>query len=83
VSRPAELLGAQFETDRLARNIAKQVTEESDAGALPLLSYLLADMWTEMVRRGDGVLRLSADAINVVVPGPSCSTMPVPEITPP
>jgi formylglycine-generating enzyme required for sulfatase activity len=60
VSRPAELLSARFETKTLAADIARRTAEESaeDAGALPLLSYLLDDMWSEMVRRGDGVLRL-------------------------
>jgi Sulfatase-modifying factor enzyme 1 len=36
-----------------------------DAGALPLLSYLLDDMWTKMVERGDGVLRLPPGAIEL------------------
>jgi formylglycine-generating enzyme required for sulfatase activity len=60
VSRPAELLSARFETDRLAADIACRTAEEStkDAGALPLLSYLLDDMWTQMVARDDGILRL-------------------------
>ena len=60
VSRPAQLLSARFESDGLADDIAQRTAEESikDAGALPLLSYLLDDMWTRMVKRGDGVLRL-------------------------
>jgi formylglycine-generating enzyme required for sulfatase activity len=67
VSRPAELLSGRFETDRLAAHIAQRTAEEStkDAGALPLLSYLLDDMWTKMVQRGDGVLRLPAQAIEL------------------
>jgi hypothetical protein len=67
VSRPAELLSARFETDRLAAHVAQRTAEEStkDAGALPLLSYLLDDMWTKMVQRGDGVLRLPAQAIEL------------------
>ena len=67
VSRPAELLSARFETDDLAASIAHRTAEEStrDAGALPLLSYLLDDMWTAMVQRGDGVLRLPAQAIEL------------------
>jgi hypothetical protein len=62
VSRPAELLAARFESGGLAAYIARQTHEEStkDAGALPLLSYLLDDMWTQMVHRGDGILRLPA-----------------------
>jgi len=67
VSRPAELLSARFETDRLATTIARRTAEEStkDAGALPLLSYLLDDMWTQMVKRGDGVLRLPEGAFEL------------------
>jgi len=65
VSRPAALLGARFETDSLAANIAHRAAEDStkDAGALPLLSYLLDDMWTRMVERGDGILRLPEGAV--------------------
>ena len=67
VSRPAELLSARFETDALASDIARRTAEEStkDAGALPLLSYLLDDMWTQMVKRGDGILRYPAKAIEL------------------
>ena len=67
VSNPAELLSARFETDTLATDIARRTAEElaEDAGALPLLSYLLDDMWSEMVRRGDGVLRLPMQAIEL------------------
>jgi formylglycine-generating enzyme required for sulfatase activity len=67
VSRPAKFLSARFETDRLADGIARRTAEEStmDAGALPLLSYLLDDMWTQMVHRGDGVLRLPTQAIDL------------------
>jgi formylglycine-generating enzyme required for sulfatase activity len=67
VSRPAALLSARFETERLAADVADRTAEESakDAGALPLLSYLLDDMWTQMVRRGDGVLRLPTLAVEL------------------
>jgi formylglycine-generating enzyme required for sulfatase activity len=67
VGRPAKLLSARFETDHLAADIARKAAEESakDAGALPLLSYLLDDMWTKMVRSGDGVLRLPPAAIEL------------------
>jgi WD40 repeat protein len=67
VSRPAALLSARFETDGLAADIARRTAEESarDAGALPLLSYLLDDMWEQMVARGDGVLRLPARAMEL------------------
>jgi formylglycine-generating enzyme required for sulfatase activity/class 3 adenylate cyclase len=67
VSRPAEYLSARFEIDHLANDIARRTAEEStkDAGALPLLSYLLDDMWSQMVGRGDGVLRLPPAAMEV------------------
>jgi hypothetical protein len=67
VSRPAALLSARFETDRLAASIAQRAAEESakDAGALPLLSYLLDNMWTQMVQRGDGMLRLPEEALEL------------------
>jgi hypothetical protein len=67
VSRPAELLSARFETDHLATDIARRAAEEStkDAGALPLLSYLLDDTWSQMVRRGDGMLRLPPAAMEL------------------
>jgi formylglycine-generating enzyme required for sulfatase activity len=67
VIRPAEVLSARFETDHLAGDIARRTAEESakDAGALPLLSYLLDDMWSAMIARGDGVLQLPAAAMEV------------------
>ncbi len=67
VSRPAALLSARFETEHLAGDIAQRAAEESaaDAGALPLLSYLLDDMWQRMVERGDGLLRLPAHSIEL------------------
>src|SRR5262249_56963434 len=67
VSRPGGLLSAGFETDELAAYIAHGTAVEStkDAGALPLLSYLLDDMWKQMVRRDDGVLRLPAPAFDL------------------
>jgi formylglycine-generating enzyme required for sulfatase activity len=67
VSRPAALLSARFDTDHLCDDIARRAAEEStkDAGALPLLSYLLDDMWQCMIERGDGVLRLPAQSIDL------------------
>ncbi|MCI0598445.1 MAG: TIR domain-containing protein, partial [Beijerinckiaceae bacterium] len=67
VSQPAALLNARFETDQLAATIAQRTAEEStrDAGALPLLSYLLDDMWTKMVHRGDGMLRMPEQAVDL------------------
>ena len=67
VSRPAALLSARFEPEGLAADIARRTAEESakDAGALPLLSYLLDDMWSGMVERGDGRLRLPRAAVEI------------------
>jgi formylglycine-generating enzyme required for sulfatase activity len=65
VSKPAALLGARFETAHLAADIAQRTAEESskNAGTLPLLSYLLDDMWKSKDPKWDGVLRLPATAI--------------------
>jgi formylglycine-generating enzyme required for sulfatase activity len=67
VSRPAELLSARFETEGLVDIITRRTAEDSikDVGALPLLSYTLDDMWKEMVRRGDGTLRLPAQSFEL------------------
>ncbi len=67
VTRPAELLSARFDSEHVAIDIARRTAEEltKDAGALPLLSYLLDDMWGEMVKRGDGVLRLPTAAVEL------------------
>src|SRR5215475_11233780 len=67
VSQPAELLSARFETTELVDIITRRTVEDSvkDAGALPLLSYTLDDMWTQMVKRGDGILRLPAQSFEL------------------
>src|SRR5262245_29640144 len=67
VSRPAELLSARFENEKLAEIITRRAAEDSvkDVGALPLLSYTLDDMWTQMVKRDDGVLRLPAQSFEL------------------
>jgi formylglycine-generating enzyme required for sulfatase activity len=61
VACPARLLGARFEPSGLVETITKRAAEDSlkDVGALPLLSYTLDDMWTQMIKVGDGLLRLS------------------------
>jgi tetratricopeptide (TPR) repeat protein len=61
VTAPARALEVSFEDDR----IADRITDAAAAEQLPLLSYLLHDMWDGMVRRGDATLRLSAQAIDV------------------
>ncbi len=67
ISRPAQLLGARFETEGLIDIITRRTAEDSikDVGALPLLSYTLDDMWTQMVEHGDGALRLPAQAFEL------------------
>jgi formylglycine-generating enzyme required for sulfatase activity len=67
ISRPAQLLGARFETEGLVDIITRRTAEDSvkDVGALPLLSYTLDDMWTQMVRHGDGRLRLPAQSFEL------------------
>jgi hypothetical protein len=67
VGRPAELLSARFENESLIDIISRRTAEDSvkDVGALPLLSYTLDDMWTQMVRRGDGTLRLPAQSFEL------------------
>jgi formylglycine-generating enzyme required for sulfatase activity len=65
VEKPAALLSARFETDQLPGDMVRGFYEDSvrDSGALPLLSYTLEDMWSAMIQRGDGVLRLPSQAI--------------------
>jgi formylglycine-generating enzyme required for sulfatase activity len=67
VSRPVELLSARFETTGLVDIITRRTIEDSvkEVGALPLLSYTLDDMWTQMVKRDDGVLRLPAQSFEL------------------
>lgn len=67
ITKPAALLSARFESLDLPGLIARQAAEEAakDAGALPLLSYLLDDMWRRMAERGDAILRLPAQAIDL------------------
>lgn len=67
VSRPAQLLGAWFESEGLIDVITRRAAEDSikEVGSLPLLSYTLVDMWMQMVRRGDGVLRLPAQCFEL------------------
>ena len=47
--------------------ITRRTAEDSvkDVGALPLLSYTLDDMWTQMVKSGDGVLRLPTQSFEL------------------
>jgi WD40 repeat protein len=64
VTVPPRALGVSFEDDE---RTADRIIHAAAAapGALPLLSYLLTDMWNGMVARGDAILRLPAEAIDV------------------
>ena len=63
VTAPARALGVDFEDGEVANRITAAAAAEP--GALPLLSYLLTDMWAAMVRRGDATLRMPAQAIDI------------------
>jgi hypothetical protein len=68
IRHPAERLGATFDSPEMPARIAAATA--SEPGALPLLSYLMSDMWTAMQARGDGVLRWSdrPELIDVAAP---------------
>jgi hypothetical protein len=51
IEKPAQTLGVSFETPELPAQLAREVARE--AGALPLLSYLLEDTWKSMQRRAE------------------------------
>ena len=63
VTAPADALGVTFENEKIADRITDAAAAEP--GALPLLSYLLTDMWAEMVRRDKPILNLPPQAIDV------------------
>jgi hypothetical protein len=67
ISGPAQLLSARFDDEGLIDIISRRTAEDSvkDVGALPLLSYTLDDMWTPMLRRGDGTLPLPAQSFEL------------------
>jgi hypothetical protein len=63
VTAPARVLGVRFENNGVPHGITAAASAQ--AGALPLLSYLLTDMWASMVRRGDATLRMPAQAVDI------------------
>jgi hypothetical protein len=63
VTGPARVLGVAFEHHEVANRVTDSAVREP--GALPLLSYLLTDMWAEMVQRGEPTLRLPAHLLDV------------------
>ncbi len=58
VSEPARKLEARFSDDAMVEMIASSTARQP--GALPLLSYLMEDMWKAMQARADGVLQWSS-----------------------
>jgi len=63
VTAPARALGVSFEDGKIADRITDAAAAQP--GALPLLSYLMADMWKDMVARDQPVLRLQTQIIDV------------------
>jgi len=63
VTGPARALDVVFEDEETANRITDAAA--SQPGALPLLSYLLTDMWSAMAQRGDATLRLPVHALDV------------------
>ncbi len=63
VTKPASALGIKFDGQEVPKQIVSAAMNA--AGALPLLSYLLTDMWKEMVGRSDGLLKLPGQVINI------------------
>ena len=54
VRQPAEALGARFSDPAFPTRLVQQTGEST--GYLPLLSYLMDDLWVAMQERGDGLL---------------------------
>jgi murein DD-endopeptidase MepM/ murein hydrolase activator NlpD len=63
VTGPPKLLKVGFADDKLPKRIVNAAA--GTPGALPLLSYLLTDMWSAMLERRDNVLRLPVDVIDI------------------
>ena len=55
IERPAVAFGVRFEPDEMPSIIACNIVNQ--AGALPLLGYLLSEKWRQMQERDDGVMR--------------------------
>lgn len=57
LTRPAQVLGARFESEALVSLMVDSA--RSQPGALPLLADHMADLWARMQARGDGVIRVT------------------------
>jgi len=68
VREPVKTLGARYEDDVLPEKIATAAAEAP--GGLPLLSYMLEDMWTRMQGEdgGQGVLEWAPQVIDLGAP---------------
>ncbi len=63
VTGPAHALDVEFEDDRTVDRITAAAAAKP--GALPLLSYLMTDMWEDMSKGSEAKLRLPAQAIDI------------------
>ncbi|HVQ38213.1 MAG TPA: TIR domain-containing protein, partial [Pyrinomonadaceae bacterium] len=63
ITMPSQNLGASFLEHSLPGELARQTVQHT--GYLPLLSYLLDDLWDAMQKRGDGLLLASVGTVNV------------------
>ena len=63
ITGPVKALNVRFADDKLPSSLAANADQA--AGSLPLLSYLLDDMWGDMQKRRDGELRLPYAAVDL------------------
>ena len=63
ITGPADALRVRFADDSLPSKLVAQA--DRAAGSMPLLSYLLDDMWSDMRRRDDGLLQTPIKAIDL------------------
>ncbi|WP_170064046.1 nSTAND1 domain-containing NTPase [Halomonas heilongjiangensis] len=68
IAKPAARLGARFDTPDIVTVIAEAADREP--GALPLLSFLMAEAWDAMRRdeRAEGVLRFPVEMVDIGKP---------------
>jgi hypothetical protein len=61
ICRPATLTSVRYESAEVTVKLAEDAAQ--GASTLPLLAFLLEDIWMQMVVRGDGILRLPAEGL--------------------